>query len=444
MEEVAEVVPELHIGLRGVRPHHLREARDAGLENEAETVGGDVTRERRDELRPLRPRPDEAHRPPDDVKELRELVEARLPEQPADAGRPLVVRRGESRARARLGRPAHRPELPEVELHPVPPHPALPEPGGARALERDGRARQGEKRKGEDEKRRAERQVDDAPQDARRQGGAARPDGGERKVAEASRHDARGDDVRETREDPEVEIVLEAPLEKADQDQPVLQERRREDDIRRPFGREKSGKRSVREDSPAFGSSRAETRKLLAPPMQTVTRDLSRLQRRRRAPRVLAPAENDDGADTDRDELLRDEPPDLEGEPDGRYEDEEHRSWHGETGQEVERDEAGSREERGDEEAAALADRRRRLVVRPRERRREESRCREPREPRKDVERKLLLRKERRREREGDVTAQPDDHREDEERDAGVPRHEKEPPSLASARLHALPPAARP
>ena len=55
-------------------------------------VAGDVALVAFDELRPFGPRSDQAHVAPQDVPELGDLVDARGPQQPADAGDACIVR----------------------------------------------------------------------------------------------------------------------------------------------------------------------------------------------------------------------------------------------------------------------------------------------------------------------------------------------------------------
>src|SRR5579862_9938445 len=64
-------------------PEDLHRAGDPGLDLEPEEVLREVAL---DEVELLRPRPDDGHLATQDVDELRQLVEARSPQQPADAG----------------------------------------------------------------------------------------------------------------------------------------------------------------------------------------------------------------------------------------------------------------------------------------------------------------------------------------------------------------------
>src|SRR5437879_5693916 len=102
----------------------LRPARDPDLDAVAVVVAVDLLRERLDEARALRPRADDAHVALHHVQELRQLVERRLPDEPADPGaavRPLDPAGADSRRMVDelAGRglaAAHRPELEHLEV----------------------------------------------------------------------------------------------------------------------------------------------------------------------------------------------------------------------------------------------------------------------------------------------------------------------------------------
>src|SRR5918999_1003809 len=71
------------------QPVHLRPAGDTGLHAVAVLVTGHAPLEQLDELRPLGPRPDDAHLAPQDVEELGQLVDREPPDQLPDRGTPV-------------------------------------------------------------------------------------------------------------------------------------------------------------------------------------------------------------------------------------------------------------------------------------------------------------------------------------------------------------------
>jgi len=82
-------------------------------------------------------RPDHAHVPPDDVPELRQLVQGQPTQQATDAGDagiPLVDREAGAHL---LRADHHRPQLEQVELDPVLADPPLPVENWAAVLELD-------------------------------------------------------------------------------------------------------------------------------------------------------------------------------------------------------------------------------------------------------------------------------------------------------------------
>ncbi len=87
-------------------------------------VERDLFDETLDELRPLWTRADEAHVAFDHVPQLRELVQARGAEPPANPGEPLTVGKNTSTLIVSVG---HRSELDERERDVAQPGPALPE-----------------------------------------------------------------------------------------------------------------------------------------------------------------------------------------------------------------------------------------------------------------------------------------------------------------------------
>ena len=93
-----------------------------GLTSSRRFQNGTFCLDQLDELGPLRPGPDDAHVPGEDVPELRELVEVRAAEDSPDGRDAGIVVAREGRAVA-LGIAAHRPELVDRE-----PSPALAEP----------------------------------------------------------------------------------------------------------------------------------------------------------------------------------------------------------------------------------------------------------------------------------------------------------------------------
>src|SRR5919108_1255847 len=77
-----EVMGELLRHRRLVTAANLRKAGQAGADDEALPVGGELGRKLLEEARPDRPRPDETHVAAKDVPQLRELVELRGAEPP--------------------------------------------------------------------------------------------------------------------------------------------------------------------------------------------------------------------------------------------------------------------------------------------------------------------------------------------------------------------------
>ena len=71
------------------------------------------------ELRPLRPRADEAHVAAQHVEDLRQLVDAHLADEAADARDAIVVGRRPARASVLLGVDAHAAELEHAEHRPA-------------------------------------------------------------------------------------------------------------------------------------------------------------------------------------------------------------------------------------------------------------------------------------------------------------------------------------
>src|SRR5437764_12708075 len=111
MLDVVEVVAQLFHGVlaRGaVAVLHLRPPGEARLDGVALLVERNLLRQLLDEERAFRTRPDEAHVAADDVPQLRQLVEAGLADEAADAGDAVVAVAGPDRRAALLGVLAHR------------------------------------------------------------------------------------------------------------------------------------------------------------------------------------------------------------------------------------------------------------------------------------------------------------------------------------------------
>src|SRR2546425_7484921 len=92
-------------------PVDLGPPRDARLHLVAKHVAGHPASELLDEARALRARTHKTHLAPQHVEELRQLVEARAPQECAQAGAAQVVRAGPHEPGLRLGLHPHRAEL---------------------------------------------------------------------------------------------------------------------------------------------------------------------------------------------------------------------------------------------------------------------------------------------------------------------------------------------
>src|SRR5262245_37782263 len=90
--DVVEIVLDALFERRVAAPAiDLRPAGKARLDLVAEHVLRDLVPELLDEMRTLGPRPDDGHVPAQHVPELRELVEVRAPEEPAERRHPWIV-----------------------------------------------------------------------------------------------------------------------------------------------------------------------------------------------------------------------------------------------------------------------------------------------------------------------------------------------------------------
>src|SRR5215813_2051069 len=82
--QVSEIVAQLDLGLGGVLAGNLRESRQTGSRGVPQRPSGHRRREALGELGTLGPWSDQAHVSPQDVPELRDLVDARGAEAASD------------------------------------------------------------------------------------------------------------------------------------------------------------------------------------------------------------------------------------------------------------------------------------------------------------------------------------------------------------------------
>ncbi len=150
--DVVKVVAQLLHGIldgSAVPIPHLRPPRKSGSDRVALGVEGNLRAQLLDEERALGPRTDEAHVPSQHVPELRQLVEPRLADHPADGGDTIVaVLRPHGRPRLGIG--AHRAELIEREGAAVEAHAVLAIENGSPGFEPDRDARDHHERRGEE------------------------------------------------------------------------------------------------------------------------------------------------------------------------------------------------------------------------------------------------------------------------------------------------------
>src|SRR5438445_690092 len=114
--DVVEVTLDPPLDRRVAPPSvDLGPARDPRLHLVAEHVARHPAPELLHEARALRARPDEAHLAPEHVEELRQLVEARAPEEDAERRAAWIIRARPDGPGLLLGVHAHRPELQHLE-----------------------------------------------------------------------------------------------------------------------------------------------------------------------------------------------------------------------------------------------------------------------------------------------------------------------------------------
>ena len=300
-------------------------------------------------------------------------------------------------------------------------------PGVSRTTRSEARATGSDGESGEGE---PQREVDDAPEGDGAAGRPSRLDRGQREVAEAARGDVRRDDVGQAREKPELETGGGASLDERGEGLALAGASGREDDVRRPA------------DRSAAVPFLHRPRRVDLPRQQPVSRRLARLERRGRAARVLALAQDEDRAQARRQEPLHETPEERVESPGRRDVEERHRPRKRAAEQEERADEEEPRQDRGDEETAPLAKRRQRLGPGPREGVAEEGRESHEGEPGPRVERHLPGRKDRLGSRQRDEPPEPDDGGEGRDRGEGVSRREEGAPPVASV-PHAPSAAAR-
>src|SRR5207253_6640442 len=120
VEVVLDALLERRIPAQAV---DLRPAGHARLDLVAQHVARDLASELVDEERPLGPRSDEAHLTTENVKELRQFVEAPSAQKGADRRAAVVARLRPHGSRGGLRVGSHRPELEHREGPAIEPHP---------------------------------------------------------------------------------------------------------------------------------------------------------------------------------------------------------------------------------------------------------------------------------------------------------------------------------
>ena len=155
--DVVQVVLDALLERRVAAPAvHLRPAGDAGLHLVAQHVLRDLVLELRDEMRPLRARPDDRHVAAQHVPELRQLVDVRAAQELAER-RHAADRRSlrPHRPGLALGVVVHRAELDDRERLAVEAHPLLAVEDGAARRELDERRDEPERNRQHDQRRRS-------------------------------------------------------------------------------------------------------------------------------------------------------------------------------------------------------------------------------------------------------------------------------------------------
>lgn len=208
--DVHEVVDEFVVRRGVVLGEDLREARDAGLDVVAVGVLGVFLRELLDEVRALGARADEAHVAVEDVKNLRQLVEARRADEGPDFRDARVVVRRELRPRVFLGVDAHRAEFVDLVGLAETARADLAVKRGAVVLELYGKGRDGHKGQREDKGDAREHDVDGALDGAvfDAQAQAARPEN--RHIVDALELRAVAEDFVGTRDDVGLDFLVRA------------------------------------------------------------------------------------------------------------------------------------------------------------------------------------------------------------------------------------------
>ena len=125
MVDVPDVELQAFAPVHRIAPVDLSPAGDAGPDLVATGLTGIVPLE---VLHEQRPRPDQAHIPPEDIQELRQLVDARRAEKAPQGGQALLVRK---RASVRVAGVSHRAKLQDGKRPPVQTGAGLPKKDGA-------------------------------------------------------------------------------------------------------------------------------------------------------------------------------------------------------------------------------------------------------------------------------------------------------------------------
>ena len=160
--DVVQVVFQLGAGILDGGPVgeiDLRPARDAGPDGMPDGIVGHLGRQVPDELGPFGSRADEAHFPSEHVDQLRQLVDAELPDPLPDPGGPGIVLTGPDRS-GQLGVVRHGTEFPQREDGPVLSDPLLPEEHRPRRIKLDGRGGRKKNGQGRKDERRRHREID--------------------------------------------------------------------------------------------------------------------------------------------------------------------------------------------------------------------------------------------------------------------------------------------
>ena len=161
--DVIEVVGQLAADAAQVgvgRKLHLGQPRNAGPHGQALAVGRQLALQFREELRPFRPRPDQAHVAAQDVQQLRQFVEMRGPHEPADPRDARVAGHRPTRPRQRLAVMDHGANLINREEPAATADADLRVKGGAARGQLDDQGGRGDERQGDRSQHQSRREID--------------------------------------------------------------------------------------------------------------------------------------------------------------------------------------------------------------------------------------------------------------------------------------------